>query len=542
MNLRTVNLRSTRARRWLWASLAGLSFSACFVPRSEAPKANTCTHCHGDADRGADLRASAPPNDVWGNTSTAYPGVGAHQQHLRVGRIGFQAVCEDCHRVPKTPWDDGHNDGKTDVTFSARARGDGGLAAYDPATRTCTNSACHGPRSAAWTREVPRAELCGSCHGLPPPAPHPQQRACEACHADVVGSATELKPTNLHLDGVVQVSAARCDSCHGQGDAGAPPRSLDGGTSPTQRGVGAHTAHLSGGSISKPVPCATCHLVPERLATPRHPNGGLAEVSLTVDGGRYDVQATTCAVTCHSRFDGGASPAWTAPGPLACDGCHGAPPPAPHPPVANCALCHPNATGALGRQVMSREQHVDGVVQVQVPTACDGCHGSNAQAAPPRDAQGNTATSARGVGAHRSHVVGRGLARVVQCEECHVVPATTVAPGHLDGVAQVRFSGAVAFANFTVPRYDAATTTCANAACHDIANWTSAPGGGQHVRPVWTDVDGGQATCSSCHGNPPPLPHVQRADCEACHTNATAQRTFRRPELHVNGQVEFVVP
>lgn len=527
------------ARAW-W--LASLALWGCFVPRSEPTKENACTHCHGDARRGSDLRAAAPPNDIWGNTGKEFPGVGAHERHLGPSAIASPTACDECHRVPTSAWDDWHNVGKTDLTFGPRARGDGGTPRYDAATRTCTNSACHGPRSGVWTKERSASAVCGTCHGLPPPPPHPQITACEVCHADVVESATTIKRTSLHVDGVVQVSAARCDSCHGQGDAGAPPRSLDGGTSPSQRGVGAHTAHLSGGAISKPVACTTCHVVPDRLATLRHPNGGRAEVTLTVDGGQYDAQSTTCAVSCHGRFDGGASPAWTTTGPLACDGCHGAPPPAPHPPVANCALCHPNATGPLGRQVASRDLHVDGVVQAQVPTACDGCHGSGGQAAPPRDAQGNTDPSARGVGAHRSHVVGRGLARVVQCEECHVVPATVSAPAHLDGVAQVRFSGAVAFANFTVPRYDAATLTCASAACHDIANWTTTPGGGQHTRPVWNQVDGGQATCGSCHGAPPPLPHVQRTDCEACHTNATAQRTFRRPELHVNGVVEFVVP
>lgn len=529
----------TRALLVLAAALGG----ACFVPRSDAPKDNTCTHCHGDATRGATVLAAAPPNDTWGNTSPAYPGVGAHERHLLTATLAKPVACDECHRVPKTAWDDWHNVGKTDITFGPRARGDGGTPKYDPATRTCTESACHGPRSGVWTRAKAPAETCGSCHGLPPPPPHPQAGACEVCHADVVSSASSIKAPELHVDGLRQVSLARCDGCHGHDDGGAPPRSLDGGTSPSQRGVGAHAAHLSGGAVSKPLPCATCHLVPERPATARHPNGGPAELTFAADAGRYDTQAARCTVACHSRFDGGASPVWTTSGPLACDGCHGAPPPAPHPPITNCALCHPNATGALGRSVVNRELHVDGVVQVQVPTACDGCHGDGAgQAAPPRDAHGNTDPSAVGVGAHRTHVVGRGLARTVQCEECHVVPSAVVSPGHLDGTTLIRFGGTVAFANFAQPSYSAANATCSNVACHDIANWTTTPGGGLHTRPVWNQVDGGQATCGSCHGAPPALPHVQRSDCEACHTNVTAQRTFRHPEQHVNGHVEFVVP
>jgi len=41
---------------------------------------------------------------------------------------------------------------------------------------------------------------------------------------------------------------------------------------------------------------------------------------------------------------------------------------------------------------------------------------------------------------------------------------------------------------------------------------------------------------------PPPLPHLQRSDCESCHRNLTPLRTFLRPELHVDGTVNFALP
>lgn len=195
----------------------------------------------------------------------------------------------------------------------------------------------------------------------------------------------------------------------------------------------------------------------------------------------------------------------------------------------------------MGRQFADRTRHVDGTLDVNVPANCDGCHGTMANAAPPRDTNGETLTTLRSVGAHQAHVVGRGLARVVQCSECHQVPAMTVSPGHLDGLAQVKFGG-VALANLAQPTWNSTALTCANAACHDISNWTSAPGGGDSVTPLWTRVDGTQVTCTGCHGLPPPLPHVARSDCESCHLNATAQRTFVRPELHVNAKVEFALP
>src|SRR6185369_9519609 len=161
--------------------------------------------------------------------------------------------------------------------------------------------------------------------------------------------------------------------------------------------------------------------------------------------------------------------------PLACSGCHSSPPAAPHPQVSNCTLCH----------ATDRGQHVDGIVEVAVPATCDGCHGSATNPAPPRSLDGGP-----DVGAHQTHVVGRGTSRPVPCGECHLVPATVRASGHLDGVTQVRFSG-VALTNLAMPTY--AQGTCTNTACHDVSNWTGgAPGGGATTSPTWS---GGQTTC-----------------------------------------------
>jgi hypothetical protein len=517
-------LRSERTGGWV--SFSQLSFvcsvlaltSGCFVPRDPAPVDDrACTKCHGDPSREGDraLR-SAPPFDIFGNTGIEFPGVGAHQLHLTAGLTHGPVACAECHRVPTTLGDEGHNDGKATFTFGAVATGDGGVPAYDFGARRCT-TACHGPgnTSGVWTRPRSSTEACGTCHGLPPPAPHPQAGPCAVCHSEVLAPDGGFAQPALHVDGTIQFTNASCDSCHGE-----PPQS------------GAHTLHVSGGAQTRPVACATCHEVPARPATPKHPNGGRAEVIAAVN---WSTTSSNCGTACH----GTTSPVWTSTAELDCASCHGAPPPSPHPQIPNCALCHPNATGSLGRLMTDRTRHVDGVVDVAVPATCDACHGTPGNPAPPRDTRGETATTVPGVGAHQAHVVGRGLARVVQCAECHVMPATVVSGQHLDGVTQVVFSG-VARANLAEPEYRGGT--CASAACHDVSNYTITPGGGQATTPRWTLVDGSQSTCTSCHGLPPPAPHPQRADCESCHLNATAQRTFVRPELHVDGRVDFATP
>jgi predicted CxxxxCH...CXXCH cytochrome family protein len=494
--------------------------AGCFVPREPPPRAAPeCTRCHGDATRaGTPLQQSAPPTDTFGNVERSFPGVGAHALHLAAGATHGPVACRQCHPVPEVTDSPGHNDGLTQVVLAAR---DGGVpASWVLAERTCSNSSCHGPVSGSWTRPRTSAEACGSCHAIPPPAPHPQYQDCGVCHGEVLRGDVFVAP-DKHVDGTVQVAATTCASCHGSDDAGIPPRALDGGTRVAQSGVGAHTAHRTGGAWSRPVSCETCHEVPTTTA---HPNGGLVEVKAAV---AWNGGTGRCATSCH----GVTSPAWTTEDAgLSCSSCHGAPPPSPHPAVSQCVLCHGPAV---------RAQHLDGVVQVNVPTACNGCHGSATNDAPPSDLSGSADTGRTGVGAHQSHLVSRGLARVVGCAECHVVPATVDAGAHLDGLTQVRFEG-VARSNGASPVWNG--LTCANSACHDTSVWRSSPGGGSSPAPAWTRVDGSQRTCTSCHGAPPPAPHVQRSDCFACHQSASPDGGFVRPDLHVNGRVDFVVP
>ncbi|MES1175562.1 MAG: CxxxxCH/CxxCH domain-containing protein [Myxococcales bacterium] len=179
-----------------------------------APREASCTSCHGSVN-------AAPPLDVAGETDTSSAGVGAHQTHV-LGTATSRAVpCVECHVVPKRVLDTGHLDSAlpAEVIFSGAALAFGASPAYGDGA--CQNTACHGavfPNGhasggthtvPAWTQVTGMQASCGTCHGLPPPAPHPYLQfnpTCSACHEDIApDNHTFLRP-DLHVDGLVTFS------------------------------------------------------------------------------------------------------------------------------------------------------------------------------------------------------------------------------------------------------------------------------------------------------------------------------------------------
>jgi predicted CxxxxCH...CXXCH cytochrome family protein len=159
--------------------------------------------------------------------------------------------------------------------------------------------------------------------------------------------------------------------------------------------------------------------------------------------------------------------------------------------------------------------------------------------------RGNSQPEMPGVGAHRTHVLGTATSRAVACATCHRVPKRVLEAGHLDSLlpAEVALSG-VAAAFGGSPEYIGGS--CANTSCHGAVFPEGHASGGVLTEPSWTQVDGTQAACGTCHGLPPPPPHpyVERSpDCSTCHENVSGDnRTFVRPDLHVDGQVTFTLP
>lgn len=387
------------------------------------------------------------------------------------------------------------------------------------------------------------------------------------------------------------VSSAQvaCTSCHGDPSRpgspllqAAPPASPHGGDG------GAHLAHLQRG-----VACGACHVVP---TSPGHSNG-VVEVAFsgvalaqgaapTFSGG----QVGTCSgVYCHgATLNAGGKlpqPSWSG-GPLACDACHGAPPPNHDPSSTSCSVCHPGTVKPDGTIDVAGGLHANGTVEASGghpagwadPTqhgyaaktglaTCKACHGQDldgvggtgpscagchaaagyaswqsnctfchgtqvttytaaslVQAAPPKGTRGETLASSRAVGAHQRHLSGGTVGPAVACSECHVVPADL---SHLDGSASITF-GPTATAQGAKPVWSGAT--CASTYCHG-----GTLAGGSNTAPSWT-AGSTQTTCGSCHGLPPSTgQHAEHAgrSCGDCHPGYTA--TSVDPATHVDG-------
>ena len=536
------------------AVLAALSAPGCLKRRDE-PVTNAdvarCTSCHGDANRAGDfVHRAAPPVDLAGNTDPSYPGVGAHDIHLNASGTHAALACDECHVVPAAVDSPGHADSAlpAEVVFGTLAKTGEREPVFDAATQTCGNTYCHRTAEAVWSLPRTSADACGTCHALPPPAPHPQSDRCSTCHADVIDAEGRIIAPELHVDGSVEYKAGDCKNCHGGAENPAPPIDTLGNSDFSAIGVGAHQVHLQGGASSRPLACGECHIVPEHVEDPTHIDAPPAEVTFSGVGASaehhpsWDRTSRTCAGSyCHAPTPGDdrTSPLWNIEKPLDCTSCHGAPPPLPHPQTTTCSACHGAVVGSDNHTIIDRSRHVDGTVDVKVTSDCTSCHGS-LNPAPPSDTLGNTNTSAAGVGAHQTHVLGTERSRAVPCGECHVVPKSVLAAGHLDSdlPAELAFSG-VALAYGAKPQYE--NGTCKNTSCHGAVFPDDDPSGGSNTTPKWTRVDGSQAKCGSCHGVPPPAPHpLPSYPCSHCHGDiADDGVTFTHPELHVDGVVTF---
>lgn len=189
-------------------------------------------------------------------------------------------------------------------------------------------------------------------------------------------------------------------------------------------------------------------------------------------------------------------------------------------------------------------------------TGCADCHGDRTPgvlAGVPRsapgfdggvDANGRTAgdPAATSIGAHAQHLTAGVLGVKVACSECHLVPATVLAPGHLDSVVEVTF-GAVATKGGLTPSYDPATQSCSNVYCHG-----GTPGLKAGVQPISPKWSGGKVSvvCGTCHDLPPPAPLHPNIGNQGCNTSsipgfnchpAPYSPISVDPTLHIDGRV-----
>lgn len=188
------------------------------------------------------------------------------------------------------------------------------------------------------------------------------------------------------------------------------------------------------------------------------------------------------------------------------------------------------------------------------PTACNTCHGSKANPAPPNDLAGNTSTSVPGVGAHQVHLLGSASFDSVSCSACHTVPdsagpglhptGSAVAALNFSGVAVTetntpgsRFYDSTAATVVPKPSFSFQTLQCQNTYCH--GNFK----GGNNFSPTWTIVDGSQDSCGSCHGIPPnDATHqgkgITLQKCYYCHSPMIGpDGVIANDSMHVTGKL-----
>jgi len=329
-------------------------------------------------------------------------------------------------------------------------------------------------------------------------------------------------------------------ACHGGETSNAPPKSLSGATETTAVSVGAHQTHLSAASWHKKVDCADCHAVPADVGSPGHMDGdNKVELTFSARAGDTMWNGTTCTSRCHGTAAWGGShttPTWTQVDgtQVTCGSCHGAPPPAPHPTDTNCATCHPTMEDN-SLAFRDPDKHIDGVVDLVDAGATGGCTGvchgtTGANAAPPKDLAGNTAATAKGVGAHQAHLTTSTWRRDIPCASCHTVPLTSDAPGHRDGdnLAEVKF-------DTLNPAGTYANTTCSNQYCH---------GNGRGNTGTIGWLAAGPLPCTGCHAtngtnmSGDHRRHIveENMKCSECHqTVVDANMGIIAPQLHVNG-------
>ena len=549
--------RSARTQALVSALILACSaalFSGCSDPRPTASSgtdggviggSKACTLCHGDGARQATTLnpalPAAPPKGSNGEIDVSTRAVGAHQLHLQDGAVRSAVACAECHVVPTTA---AHANGKVDLAFGTLATTGGAVPLWNGSS--CSASYCHGgfaggnaTNAPVWTQA--RASSCGTCHGLPPAAPHPDVgtgSSCGSCHTGYTATTVNLA---THMDGKVDVANLTCSSCHGDSTradttlnprfSAAPPKGSKGETATTSRAVGAHALHLKDGTSFA---CTECHVVPTSTS---HSNG-TAEIAfgtIAATGGTSPAwNGATCSnVYCHGSFTGGNrtyAPTWTSPAATSCGTCHGVPPVAPHSQSTDCGSCHTGYTSTT----VNASLHVNGKVDVANLT-CSSCHGDATRvattlnpdlpAAPPKDAKGNTATTARGVGAHQRHLVAGTLSAGTACGECHVVPTSTT---HSNGAVEVVF-GSLSKTGGVNPAWNG--SGCASSYCHgNFKNGTTT------YVPSWTAP--AASACGTCHGLPPGGTHPANAACATCHAGYTA--TSVNLTNHLNGVVDVI--
>jgi predicted CxxxxCH...CXXCH cytochrome family protein len=231
---------------------------------------------------------------------------------------------------------------------------------------------------------------CGACHGTNLKGGGNGEVSCFKCHQSA------------------QTDLLSCNTCHGRfissssDTAGfAPPTDLNGNSSTSYVGVGAHQSHLTAkNSLAGKLNCVSCHgSMPNTIKDATHINGAVntsfGDLAKTVTNeattSDYDKElstitpnpsfnGTSCANSyCHGNFKNGNnySPSWTQidKGEAKCGTCHGdasTENPLPktssqggtHPNVTSCNTCHSQVVDTDNKTIKDASKHINGKLNI----------------------------------------------------------------------------------------------------------------------------------------------------------------------------------
>lgn len=483
---------------------AGLSDTGSYLGAGECDST-----CHGDGRGNPAIVRDTDATPACSGchaflTSTADEQAGMsgfHSTHL--GPL-VNAVCVDCHA--DTVDADGnildpakHVDGLRELKFAdAAAMSRTGLA--------CSGT-CHERTHYAWSwlgtgAYHPTGFAEPAAHGLEAKV---QTQDCRVCHgAQLDGGSVAVSCDTCHTGGWRQ----NCTFCHGgtETTGGAPPRDMDGQTTPATLSFKAHSAHV-GANEHPAYGCVHCHRTPTTALSPGHTFDGtkaVAEVGFTAGlspMGAYAGGGACSNLYCHGNgFDklGAFTDAQAKP---ACDGCHASP-----------------ASGAAGWATMSGS-HPDhlGVSGV----ACADCHSA-------------TVSAAGAITGANLHV--NGTKDIVLAATTGV----TITDGRCTGTCHDKQHGAYAWgqsggyhpAGFSDPGAHGMEAKLNQQDCRGC-HGTDLAGGSVGVSCDSCHSSGWRTNCTYCHGGTQNLTGAPPQDIDGDANPATI--TFRAHDAHVTG-------
>ncbi len=225
---------------------------------------------------------------------------------------------------------------------------------------------------------------------------------CADCHGSSFSGGTQsptCKTSGCHTSAQ---GPAACNTCHGDFNNPSqisPPRDLNGNTSTTSPGVGAHLNHLSAFANGISLACSECHTVPTDVNSDGHlGSDGKAELNFgaftnKLGGTSYDFTTNKCANTyCHGNFEFKKSdasstsqnqytadkmvgnkraPQWNLidGSETKCFSCHGKSDADPSPighvsyTIDQCVWCHSTVVNASGT-IIDKTKHINGKINV----------------------------------------------------------------------------------------------------------------------------------------------------------------------------------